>query len=133
MFTGKPLVVSVLLALACFALAQEVPTPDGRYVCNQGGLSSGGTFYWGYFDMNGDSYEPYTGTGGTVLREDDHLLSFEGGIFEYYDWVGVVRTRDDGAAEVVLLERADLEAFRAGESEGGGSGYLVYCGWDGTR
>ena len=131
----RTLLLPLFLAFAGIALAVSEPvlTPDGRYVCSQGGLSSGGTYHWGWFDVAGDTYQPYTGDGGAIVREGDDLLSFAGGLFEYYDWVGVLRTRDDGVTEVALLERADLDAFLAGASEGGGSGYIVYCGWDGTR
>lgn len=133
MRTFLALLAATLLGLGGVAPAQAVPTPDGRYTCHQGGLASGGSYCWGYFDLAADPYQPFTGTGGTVLREADDLHSFEGGIFERYDWVGVLLSRDDDGTEVVLLERADLAAILAGESDGGGSGYVVYCGWNGTR
>lgn len=131
----RSLSLTLLLGLAgtCLAQAAPVPTPDGRYVCYQGGLTSSGSYYWGYFDLAGNAYLPFTGTGGDVTRESAELLSFSGGIFERYDWVGVLRLRDDDTTEVVLLERADLQAFLEGSDTGKGSGYVVYCGWDGVR
>ena len=118
------------------APAATVPAglPDGRYICNQGGLTRRGTLHWGYFDLSGGrAYRPLTGSGGTYRYDGRGIVEFQGGIFERYDWVGVARERRDGVAEITLVERVDLEAFRAGRPRGNGSGIAVICGYDGTR
>jgi hypothetical protein len=107
--------------------------PAGRYVCYQGGLTSRGATYWGFFDVAGDEYTPFTGTGGTYTIHENDEVRFAGGIFERYEWIGVARERDDGTLEVTLVEQADHEAFLAGESRGGGTGIVIRCGYDGPR
>lgn len=129
---------SLVWAASAAAFAQQSgadapPSPveaiaEGRYLCYQGGLTSRGASYWGYFDLQDGTYTPFTGTGGAYAYDGKGELTFEGGIFERYTWVGVARLREDGTTEIVLMEAADLDAFLRGERSGGGSGYLIYCG-----
>lgn len=60
-------------------------------------------------------------------------MTTSAGVALTFPVASVLRVRDDNTTQVVLLERADLEAFQAGPSSGGGSGYVICCGWDGTR
>jgi hypothetical protein len=115
------------------ATASTRSLPAGRYVCHQGGLTSRGSAYWGFFDVAGDEYTPFSGTGGTYALHENDEVRFEGGIFERYEWIGLVRERDDGNLEVTLVEQADQAAFQAGEARGGGTGIVIRCGYDGTR
>lgn len=99
--------------------------PPGRYICYQNG-----TLYWGYVDVQtGGTYAPFAGGGGGyALDGDPPLITFQGGIFESYDWVGLWRERDTGQAEIRLIERADLVTVLAGGSRGEGSGLMIICG-----
>jgi len=69
----------------------------GNYTCYQGGLTSEGSLYWGYFKVKrGYKYE-ISGSSGKVKRKGKKLIFT--GTLKRWDWKGRYRTSRTGAGK----------------------------------
>lgn len=119
-----------LASRAAQAMVARVPAaapggpPPGRYVCWIRGAASAGA--GGFRLLPEGRYQPAAGSGGVYGYDaGTRTLSFRGGTFASYDWVGVYLAAE-GAANtgetVVLKDRSDARVPGAE-----GAGEFQYC------